>query len=366
MKKNPGRNGKKRNLRRIAAAAGAMLSAAAVVTASVLSRPIASQAADTLIGIEKLRTNVKASGEDYVILEVVPDHDAAQIGFFFDGYEPVIGEWTEPVYDDTTGELIQPEEWKSWKDLLIEEETDRGAFIKGLKDKLKAYYEKEGFTDGPVTASEGEYEETDIDTNPNAAQEGYEEISKSSIEKEGWFNQAETGATADRFHLVFEYTVASSNYDGEIDTDLQYTVVDDSEESIRSYLANEIALSLDTKLDEEGGEKTEERYAEAAADLDANQVVNSVINELNSKHLELYRTPVYTKDSGGVYHYAGTFGEIEDKLPTYASQIIASYYQIPDSGDTAPEDGSGDEEADEQDDEQDDEEDGSDDGTERK
>ena len=314
-----------------------MLSAAAVVTASVLSRPMESRAADTLMGIEKLRSRVKDSGSEYVILEVVPDHRAAEIGFYFDGYEPVIGEWTEPVYSTSaTGEteLATPEEWKSWKDLLIEEETDRTSFISELKGTLQDYYTQQGFTDGPVTASADTYGEIDIDENPDAAAEGYEEIAKSSIEKEGWFTgYSSSSGASDRFHLVFAPTVASENYDAALDPDLQYTVVAASEESISSYLVSGIALSLEGEIDSDGeGDGEDEGDGESetgsGTELDINQITNYALSSLSRNHDELYRTPVYTKDAAGVYHYAGTFSEIESRLPEMATRII-SVYNLP-------------------------------------
>ncbi len=58
--------------RHITAAAVAALSAAAVVITSVLSGAIEVEAADTLLGIEKLRSRYMESGREFVILEIAP------------------------------------------------------------------------------------------------------------------------------------------------------------------------------------------------------------------------------------------------------------------------------------------------------
>ncbi len=71
--------------RRITAAAVAALSAAAVVITSVLSGAIEVEAADTLLGIEKLRSRYMESGREFVILEIAPGRKAAQIGYLVDG-----------------------------------------------------------------------------------------------------------------------------------------------------------------------------------------------------------------------------------------------------------------------------------------
>ena len=192
MKKKIAEN-RKLKRRRIIAAAGAGLTAAAVLITTVLSRPIDAQAAGTLMGIERLRSNVKESGSEYVVLEVVPDGRASEIGYLFDGYEPILSEW-----DEETGE------WKSWRDVLCEIETyeHRADFIRNKKEELQAYYDRAELTSSvPVVIEKGDYEE-----NPDGkSASGYEEITASGYRKTGWFTLKKDGDTKTKYLVAFHH-----------------------------------------------------------------------------------------------------------------------------------------------------------------
>lgn len=170
--------------RRFAAAAGAGLSAAVVLITAVLGRSIDAQAADTLMGIERLRTRVKESGREYVILEIVPDINEAEIGYLVDGYEPILSEW-----DPETGE------WKSWKDIFCDKpsENDRRKFIDDAKGSLRDYYDQVGMSSSavPVVAAEETYVECNIEAGEST--DGYEAITASGYQKTGSFAPSGAG-----------------------------------------------------------------------------------------------------------------------------------------------------------------------------
>ncbi|MCM1088524.1 MAG: hypothetical protein NC419_10225, partial [Muribaculaceae bacterium] len=99
--------------KRFAAAAVAILLAASVVITSIYNRSEAAEDADTLMGIEKLRNMFPSDEDSYTILEIVPNRDAAEIGYLFEGYEPALSEW-----DD------EKKEWVSWQQLLFDKATE--------------------------------------------------------------------------------------------------------------------------------------------------------------------------------------------------------------------------------------------------
>ncbi|MBD5526486.1 MAG: DUF5057 domain-containing protein [Lachnospiraceae bacterium] len=208
------RNGKKLNGKRIAAAAVAGLSAAAVVMTAVLSDVIEAEAADTLIGIEKLRTRYKESGSEYVILEIVPDRSAAEIGYLVGGYEPILCEWDE-----------EEMAWESWQNTLCAlPATRRKGFIEDKKQELRDYYAKQGLTKNfPVEAVEAEYEEGE----PKEA--GFEKIVSDGVKKTGWFQKidGDTADESDRYQVVFNYNGKYDEDNFEIDPEnvLYYTVL---------------------------------------------------------------------------------------------------------------------------------------------
>ena len=245
------RNRKKLNGKRIAAAAVAGLSAAAVVMTAVLSDVMEAEAADTLLGIEKLRTRYKESGSEFVILEVVPDRAAAEIGYLVSGYEPILCEWDEE-------EMV----WSNWKNTLCElPKTRRKDFVEGKKEELREYYKKQGIEKNfPVEAVEDEYEEGE------PRQEGFEKIVSDGAPRTGWFQKISDmpAEGTDRYQVAFNFNgLYNGNYEFYDDT-LYYTVTN----------ASEITPAL----------------------------ANGIEND----------RPIYTKEGEGVYAYCGTWEEINN------------------------------------------------------
>ena len=174
--------------RRIAAATTAVLLTGAVVVSSVFSSTQAAENADTLMGIEKLR-NQFSEGNEYTVLEIVPDIQEAEIGYLFDGYEPVLSEWDSKTMT-----------WKSWKDVLCSFDTkaERQEFMKEKKRALDDYYAARGIKDNfPVTSPTEEYDDSEdyID--------GYEEVEAGSYDMTGYFEPVinDTG----KYYVSFEY-----------------------------------------------------------------------------------------------------------------------------------------------------------------
>lgn len=190
---------KQKRFKCFAAAAGAGLLAAAVAVCSVMSRKIEAEAAETFLGIEKLRTQVAESKRTYTILEIVPDRSVAQIGFLFDGFEPLLSTWNE--------EKMQ---WESWKETLcsLPSAEARTDYIEEMKEKLQAYYDQNGFGKNvPVTISKDVYEESDT------KKDGFQAVTASAEERIGWF---EIGSgTGENYRLVFSYQGDKNEYDEE-------------------------------------------------------------------------------------------------------------------------------------------------------
>ncbi|MCM1144477.1 MAG: DUF5057 domain-containing protein [Blautia sp.] len=176
--------------KRFAAAAVAILLAASVVITSIYNRSEAAENKETLMGIEKLRNNFSSEEKAYTILEIVPDRSAAEIGYFFEGYEPALSDWD-----------ADKQEWVSWQQRLFDQ-TDldgRKAFIAGKKANLKKYYEKMGMLEAgknvPVTWDEGEYEESMVPS------PGYVGIKSPDYERTGYFAYGSSGL--DKYHVSF-------------------------------------------------------------------------------------------------------------------------------------------------------------------
>ena len=205
---------KKFNKKRFAAAAVAGLSAAAVLITAVFSRPLEVEAADTLLGIEKLRARYKASGSEFTILEVVPDRAAAEIGFLVDGYEPVLSEWNE-----------EEMAWTSWKNTLCSLPTAsrRKEFIEKKKAELREYYAEQGIKKNfPVEIAEEEYEES------SEKAEGFQKLVSDGDKSEGWFVKASADGEQDQYQLSFKYRGKYDLDDYPIDPDLLYYTVSSS------------------------------------------------------------------------------------------------------------------------------------------
>ena len=269
------------NGKRIAAAAVAGLSAAAVVMTAVLSDVIEAEAADTLLGIEKLRSRYKESWSEFVILEVVPDRTAAEIGYLVGGYEPILCEWDEE-------EMV----WKSWQNTLCGlPKTRRKDFVEGKKAELRAYYAKQGITKNyPVEAVEAEYEEGE------PRQEGFEKIVSDGDKKTGWFQKID-GTVAegtDRYQVAFKYNgLYNDSYEFYEDV-LYYTV--SSATKIDTYLA--------------GGIENDR--------------------------------PIYTKEDEGVYEYRGTWEEISNVVIESFADDSSEKDEEEDQEESKPDDGKND------------------------
>ena len=72
---------------------------ASAVGYGVQHESLTAQAETTLSGIEQLIDEVQHSTNPYTILEIVPDNQAAEIGYLIPGEEPAISD-----YDENTGE----------------------------------------------------------------------------------------------------------------------------------------------------------------------------------------------------------------------------------------------------------------------
>lgn len=86
----------------------------------------AEAALDTLPGMELLRDEVMNQEEPWRILEIVPDRQAAELGFYIGGQEPF-----ECLWDPESGR------WISWKEKLasLPEREERYAFMDTLKEQ---------------------------------------------------------------------------------------------------------------------------------------------------------------------------------------------------------------------------------------
>ena len=248
------RNRKKLNGKRIAAAAVAGLSAAAVVMTAVMSDVISAEAADTLRGIEKLRTRYKESGSEFVILEVVPNRTAAEIGYLVGGYEPILCEWDEE-------EMV----WKTWQNTLCAlPATSRKSFVENKKQELREYYTKHGLTNNfPVEPVEEEYEEGD------PRQPGYEKIVSDGVQKIGWFEKRGSDGVSegsDTYQVYFDY---NGKYNSGADNDNFYT------EEVLYYIVQSAELITSGNVDGIEGDR-----------------------------------PIYVRKERNVYEYIGTWEDV--------------------------------------------------------
>ena len=179
---------KSRFKKRYAVAGGAVLLAAVVVVTSVINRSHAAENADTLMGIEKLR-NRMAEGGEFTILEIVPKPEASEIGYLFDGYEPLLSEYNS----DTMS-------WKSWKDVLCSYDTveERAKYINEKKAQLQDYYNKYGIVDNvPVTIPTEDYAES------STGGDGFEKVEGGGYDAQGYFSSVKNN-TGDYF-VSFKY-----------------------------------------------------------------------------------------------------------------------------------------------------------------
>lgn len=179
----------------------AVLLTGVIVGIAVMNSAIEAEAADTFLGIQNLINEVSQDYQEnqskYTILEIVPDREAAEIGYLFDGCEPILSEWDEDEM-----------RWIGWRERLaacadaearkklMEGDGTEGS---GLKNALKTYYAAAGLTEGPVEIASGAYDEV---TEPT---EGYERIDIPGMELHGYFESLDVAGTG--YQLVFQSAV---------------------------------------------------------------------------------------------------------------------------------------------------------------
>lgn len=174
---------------------GAVALAGIMVFMGIQNSILTVNAADTLFGIERLIQEVQGRESSYTILEVVPDADAAEIGYYVPGYEPALS-----ARQEGTGV------WTGWQEGLgqLRTEGERTAYIEGLKQNLQEFYAARGFAgitdDEKVPVSYVEYKESD------EAEEGYTELAFEDEERYGYFTLHNTEGSADeiRYEIEFE------------------------------------------------------------------------------------------------------------------------------------------------------------------
>jgi len=197
-----------------------------IVATGVMNNTLQTKAADTFLGIQQLINDVKdnyeTNQEKYRILEIVPDYDAAQIGFLFDQYEPILSEWNQ-----------EEQRWMGWRERLsnCENMTERAALVNDLKAELGLYYEQAGLNGNnvPVSYSNEPYDEKDVPT------EGYEKITYEDVEKNGWFVKMD--AEGDGYHVVFDYRGTKGGINA-VDGVLYYKVAESTQVQNIENLAN--------------------------------------------------------------------------------------------------------------------------------
>lgn len=130
------------------------------------------QAEETLYGIETLINEIRLGDREYTILELVPNQEAAEIGYLIDGNEPALS-----VRNELTGE------WSGWKKELSKYTTaeERRAYIATLKEKWEAFLEAYGFTPATAPVGYSDYEESDT------FREGYQLLSFADELAKGYF-----------------------------------------------------------------------------------------------------------------------------------------------------------------------------------
>jgi len=211
---NNSENYHRKRLKHSLMAATAGVLAVSLIAVSVLTRSIEAEAAETFFGIEKLRNQVAESEREYTILEIVPDRSAAEIGYLFDGYEPILSEWDRDEM-----------KWRSWKEILCSFPTleERTAFIEKKKVELQAYYDSLELKDKfPVQWGKEAYVESDTPQN------GFERCEAEGKERRGWFARIQDGSgITERYRLFFGYSGAYSSVGTQ--QGIVYYVVDTAE-----------------------------------------------------------------------------------------------------------------------------------------
>ena len=175
-----------------------------IIGTAVMQSAIEVKAADTFLGIQNLITEVSGEYQEkqsrYTILEVVPDRAAAEIGYLFDGYEPVLSEWN-----------AREKRWVGWRERLAAcaDAEERRELIEGdgtpgsgLKAALEEYYTQRGITEKPVVAATEPYAESDVPVG------GYEIITASDRTLQGYFA---AGGAADTYQLSFGRTTLGTD-----------------------------------------------------------------------------------------------------------------------------------------------------------
>ncbi len=130
------------------------------------------QAEETLFGIETLIDTIRGSDREYTILELVPNGEAAEIGYLIGGNEPALS-----VRSELTGE------WSSWQQELSQYTTveERKTYIETLKGKWEAFLDIYGFTPADAPVGYSAYQESE------SPGEGYQQLSFAEERAKGYF-----------------------------------------------------------------------------------------------------------------------------------------------------------------------------------
>lgn len=156
-------------------------------------------AKETLPGIETLRKEVQDRNAPYRILEVVPDEEAAEIGYYIGGQEPALSQ-------RQAGTGV----WSSWQEGMKQCATaeERAAYVEALRLELEAFYSARGFAGDNVPVGYQPYEESE------EALEGYAQLSLGEEEWKGYFESAGAAAGGERYRLNFTYMGETADLNG--------------------------------------------------------------------------------------------------------------------------------------------------------
>ncbi len=216
---------------------------------------------DTLPGVELIRDNTLSSGDTFRILEIAPDVQAAEVGFFIEGQEPF------SVLSNGDGT------WISWEKKLASFGTveERTAFMNSLYAEYQTYasaYSKLlSSEDAPFTWEMADagvaYQEYSSTVGENM--EGVHTIITSSAGKRGYFQRNNEG----RWVVIFR------------------------------RVSNVADLNVEDVLN------------------GVDRVYYSATSTAELKYADLFlmdyqdsNVPVYKRETGGYYSYAGTASEI--------------------------------------------------------
>ncbi|MCR4895222.1 MAG: DUF5057 domain-containing protein [Lachnospiraceae bacterium] len=240
----------------------------------------AQAAEDALLSIQRIRNEILSdSSAKFSILEIVPDHSMAEMGYTIDGCEPF------PVLYDATTNTYQP-----WSEKLagIATKEDRAAFMAELSSEadqilssIASDYANQSQADLPFRFEP--YNEVS-DLSEVAADDDrlYTEVPFEQTERRGKF-RLHTGSASDKWHVSFNIV---------------------SDGSIRL-------------IDVNNGTGTV--YYNVASDA---QLTYADLSDLAANHPEL---PIYTKATSGYYIYAGNAKAVWDDMSGSVTGNDASF-----------------------------------------